>query len=63
MSEEKKIQKLLSKLNVDGADLYQLSSVLKSQYENEEDYTEILNDIIKVKDDIIKVVNSLKKEL
>lgn len=63
MSEEKKIQKLFSKLNVDGADLYQLSSVLKTMYDTEDDYTEILNDIIKIKDDIIKVVNSLKKEL
>ena len=63
MSEETKIQKLFSKLNVDGADLYQLSSVLKSYYDNEEDYDRILDDIVKVKEDIIKVVNALKKEL
>jgi len=63
MSEEKKIQKLFSKLNVDGADIYQLSSILKNMYENEEDYDAILDDIVRVKDDLIKVVNDLKKKL
>lgn len=63
MSEEKKIQKLFSKLDVDGQDLYTLATVLKSQYENEEDYDKVLDDIVKVKDDIIAVVAALKKKL
>ena len=59
----KKLEKLHIKLHVDGYDLVDLSNELKRRYEAEEDYDEILDDIVKVKDDICKVVQNLKKEL
>lgn len=61
--DSKKVYKLLSKLNTDGYDLADLSNELKRRYLEEEDYDEILDDIVKVKDDVCKVVQNLKKEL
>ena len=63
MTTEQKIQKLFSKLKTDGEDLYQLTCILKNDYDNEEDIDAILDDIVKVKDDVISTVNKLKKEL
>lgn len=61
--DSKKIYKLLSTLNTDGYDLADLSNELKRRYLEEENYDEILDDIIKVKDDLCKVVQNIKKEL
>lgn len=58
-----KVRRLHSKLNVDGYDLADLANELWRRYEAEEDYDEILDDIVKVKDDVCKVVQNLKKEL
>lgn len=63
MTTEQKIQKLFSKLKTDGEDIYQLASILKNDYDSEEDVDTILDDIVKVKDDIINTVAKLKKEL
>lgn len=60
---EKKIDLLFDMLKTDGEDLTQLAGIIKSDYHNEEDVTALLEDIIKVKDDIAKVVAKLKKEL
>lgn len=61
--DSKKIYKLLSTLNTDGYDLADLSNELKCRYLEEENYDEILDDIVKVKDDLCKVVQNIKKEL
>lgn len=63
MEHEAKIHKLCSKISVDGFDLVDLTNELKRRFDNEEDYEEILEDIIKVKDDVLKSVQNLKKEL
>ena len=63
MSIDEKIKKLTNKLKTDAEDLYQLAEVIKNDYINEEDVSYIMEDIIKVKDDIIKTVSTLKKEV
>lgn len=63
MTYDQKIKKLIDKLKTDGEDLYQLAGILFNDWNAEEDIDGILDDIIKVKDDVIAVVAKLKKEL
>lgn len=63
MSQDIKIKKMISKIEVDGYDLVTLCSELKDILNHDEEYDRILNDLINVKDDLVKTVNSLKKEL
>lgn len=59
----KKITKLLSKLEVDSYDMITLVSALKDAILHEDDYERILKNIVDVKDDVLKTVQCLKKEL
>ena len=63
MGHDKKVDKLRNKLNVDGWDLADLAQELWRRFNSDEDYDDILDDIVKVKDDVCKVVQNLKKEL
>lgn len=63
MSHDEKIRKLIRKLKTDAEDLYQLVDMLKEEYEREEDTSYIMENILTVKDDIIKTTNTLKKEV
>lgn len=63
MSHDEKIRKLIRKLKTDAEDLYQLVDMLKEEYEREEDTSYIMENILTVKDDIIKTTNTLKKEI
>ena len=63
MSHDEKIRKLIRKLKTDAEDLYQLVNMLKEEYEREEDTSYIMENILTVKDDIIKTTNTLKKEI
>ena len=60
---DRKVERLLSKLEVDSYDMLTLISALKDAIEHEDDYERILKNVIVVKDDILKVVQGLKKEL
>lgn len=63
MSHDEKIRKLIRKLKTDAEDLYQLVDMLKEEYERDEDTSYIMENILTVKDDIIKTTNTLKKEI
>ena len=63
MTYDQKVKKLINKLKTDGEDLYQLSVMLYNDWHAEEDVDQLLEDIIKIKDDIIKSVAALKKEI
>lgn len=63
MSHDEKIKRLIRKLKTDAEDLYQLVDMLKEEYEREEDTSYIMENILTVKDDIIKTTNTLKKEV
>lgn len=60
---DKKVEKLTSQLTTAAEDLIQLAYELKVKYIEEDYVDELMQNIISVKDSIIKDVAALKKEV